>query len=577
MSGHRDALHRITVTALLALAVWQVCAYQRVESYGSDSSRYQVLAENLRNGKGYQFNYRPETLYPPGLPAFLAVVGSVSGFHYAGFVVLMPLFAVLGLMAAYFLVRREEGTGIAAASCLLLATSPHYFRLTTQTVMADFPYMAISLTALLLATSSAARSHPVWKGARSIGLCLLTVAAVMLRSAGIALIAAGFAYLAAHFVHRRAEAPRNRPGLMAALACGAAAEFAWVRWSHARLAMDWPGDFMTSYVSQMLMKDPHRPLLGTATLTDLASRPFAFAVAQMTHFSGIVLRLNWLEPRWFSPLAAIPFLCVSVGIVVSIVRARSSLPAWYLLAYLTLYALWPFDEGARFIVPVFPVMALFAWRGAVLLLTWERALTRAGVRAVGALLVLAAGVAAWSYSSEGTRGWQSTLSLLFWPLLLLSWALWRRYQDSILEAAAAYRRPAVILAAVIALALGVGQQVVLTVQNLNPRPETFTHAASASAAAWLRGRWEQGSVMAEHGSVLHRLTGRRVVSFPISLDGGMIARTAANHGVVFLVVNRPTKDVYFLPTEQQRLEALQGWARTILVHSGPGYDIYSLQ
>ncbi len=70
--------------------------------------------------------------------------------------------------------------------------------------------------------------------------------------------------------------------------------------------------------------------------------------------------MPWLDVLWFSPLVLIPAFLLIVGLGSSFRRGRSPPLGWYVLAYLGLYSLWPFDEGARFMLPIFPLMFLFA-------------------------------------------------------------------------------------------------------------------------------------------------------------------------------------------------------------------------
>src|SRR5438105_2568701 len=105
----------------VGFGVWELGLYQRIESFGVDSSLYIGLARSLVENGSYEFNFKPHTVVPPGLPAIFALMSMVFGSSYAVFVRSMAVFGTLGLVTAYQLLRPEQGRATAAAGCLLLA------------------------------------------------------------------------------------------------------------------------------------------------------------------------------------------------------------------------------------------------------------------------------------------------------------------------------------------------------------------------------------------------------------------------------------------------------------------------
>src|ERR1700693_3529304 len=100
----------VIVSVLLALGVFQVATVQRVESYGSDSSMYILLAHNILRTGHYEFNFKPHTVYPPGFPLLLTAVSMLTGREgYDIFIFFMPIFSTLALITSYFVLRWDQG------------------------------------------------------------------------------------------------------------------------------------------------------------------------------------------------------------------------------------------------------------------------------------------------------------------------------------------------------------------------------------------------------------------------------------------------------------------------------------
>ena len=560
------------VASLILIGIWQEYAYQRSENYFPDSSTYQVLAKNLAERQTYEFNFRPHTLYPPGFPTILALSSYVVGEGYTRFVLLMPFFGTLSSIVAFYLLQLEESWFVGAAGALLLATSPYLFRFSTQSVLSELPFFFVSTATLLLGcrlTSEDRTSRVV----TIVGFCVAMAASVMIRSVGVALVAATVATIVSSFAFRRRLSVLAAGGLVAGLATSLFVGGLWFRWALERVSKDWPGEYMNSYVSALVLKDPHRPLLGQATAGDLVTRVFHFASSQMASFSEMLLRIPWVDPVWFSPLVLIPFALVVIGLIHSVASGRSTFVAWYVVAYLGVCALWPFEEGLRFALPVFPFMFLFAWRGARL--TWEfrhhvvkhqrRVRIAAGVIALAALA---------SFVSLQTHGLQSVAFVVFWFVLFgvsLTTYLYRP-----LPWLTPFARKAALAVICALLAIGLAMDATIAAGNLHPDRTAFVHPDSARLAEWLKAQPDKAAVMAQQATILHYLTGRHFVSFPITDDGALIDSVMRQHDVSYLVVGDPSGSDYFLPTERDRLTSLEKVVPNCcsLVETVGSYSVY---
>jgi hypothetical protein len=478
----------------------------------------------------------------------------------------MPISGFVGLLASFLLLLREEHWTIATAACLWLAFAPQFFQTTTQDVLSDLPYFAISSLALL----AMHRPKPsLWIPV------VLVVAAVLVRSVGVALVGAAAVALAVDWPQLTRRA---RQSLALATVAGGAAEVVWLRWASMHAVVDWPGDAMNSYLRQLALKDPRQPGVGLATAGDLIWRIRDGAALQTAHATELLTRAPWIDPVWFSPLVLIPFLLIATGIVVTAAAAWTRLPrvralapsgnwvtarpstllAAYVVMYSAVYALWPFDEGTRFVTPIFPLLFMFGARGmrTMFALVKRDAVRPTAVAAVAALVCVAA---TWSFVSATHRGLQESLALASCYVILavaaaacfVNWPgrlVWR-------PAPLAVATLAVVLFAAAATAGLVGQTRIASA-NIHPSPTPSDNAKTMSVAGWLLAQPEHDVVMAQQTALLHRLTGRRIVPFPVVPDAAIVANAIQQHDVALLVVGQTPANQYYRPSEQDRFLAL---------------------
>jgi hypothetical protein len=573
------------VLLLLALGALQVATVRRAESYGSDSSIYIVLASNLLNGRGYSFNYEVHTTYPPGLPVLLAGISALTGESgYNLFVYSMPIFSTLGLIVWYFVLKAWSGHKTAAICCLLTATADPLYRLVTRFVVSDTPYLLVSGLALLCILGL------MWAGPGSrhirygllAGSSLFAILSVLLRSAGVSLCAALAAWALTEMLLRRRGREFAFSAALCAAALGLCAFGVWAGWAKRMEVKAYPGQQFTSYASLFMAADPQRPELGEISAGHLVPRLLSNIPIQASHIGGLAVRAPWVMPAWHSPLAVIVLALLACGLLSCAACPKAALLAWYFLAYFSVYLLWPFNEGPRFMLPAAPLAFVLLWRGAHQLsdLVCARpATTWAAVLLVSLLLTASAA------GARGTGGLQGLVALAFWPSLaaVAAFFLWRSRVRRAAGPEGRAGRPAgfllgarAVVLGVLGLALtGVVQSAQSARENLNPDPTTFLHYPATDASAWIRGA-KQGKVMAQQSAIVHRLTGRRVVVFPATTDPRIIVTLLEREMVRYLVVSDQVKDEYILPSEEERFRLIELAYpnRLRLVHRGPGYRIF---
>src|SRR5262249_40407977 len=93
---------------------------------------YFELAKSIIETGFYGIDSKPQTNFPPGFPLILASLCMTVGCKPVVFIRSMSVFATLGFIVSYELLRRLQDRVVAAVSCVLLTTSPIFFILATR-------------------------------------------------------------------------------------------------------------------------------------------------------------------------------------------------------------------------------------------------------------------------------------------------------------------------------------------------------------------------------------------------------------------------------------------------------------
>ena len=98
--------------ALIGLGLLAVVLSCRASDFVGDAYYFE-LARSIAKGTGYVFDFRPQTMVPPGFPYLLALMTMVIGSKYVVLVRSMAVFFTLALIATYEVLRFEEGRWVA--------------------------------------------------------------------------------------------------------------------------------------------------------------------------------------------------------------------------------------------------------------------------------------------------------------------------------------------------------------------------------------------------------------------------------------------------------------------------------
>ncbi len=268
-------------------------------------------ARNLATGVDYSatgYLYNPlvpnvgPRAYPPGYPALLAPLYRVVGLDLHAFKVLQVVLFMAWLVLAGLLVARDLGQRTALVIVALFTASPWFFGL-TDLVGSDVAFAVSSLGAILVADGRARDRFD----ANAALLAFMIFAAASVRTVGILL-------LAALLVTDLVQARRVRRGTAGVgLLAGAA------------------------LVAEKAIMGGERSYLYAGALTTL-----------------------WSADLWLRADKAL-------AIVLILLAAKGAMSRWrsitnhdaFTALYLSVILLWPSNQGARFLVPLVPALALY--------------------------------------------------------------------------------------------------------------------------------------------------------------------------------------------------------------------------
>jgi len=537
---------------ILIFGIMYFTCYMRAPDLTLDAT-YPELARSLVENGRYEFDFSPETIFPPAFPMMLALVCRWAGFSPAVLFHVVAVFATLGLLATYELLRRVESRALAAGACVLLGSTPALFLYVTQLVFAEMPYLFFSTMVLLLAFKMD-RSRP---GKAYIGWMLVfamcLVFAITIRSIGIALLMGIVSWIVVSFWAKPNLVRRRIALFCGPLILGLGAQLVWTEWAGHRQAPEWSaGTWQQSYVSQLRVKDGDRPELGMAAWHDIPARIGKNLYNRAAMFSEMLTRHGGTG-FWSSPAIIGVIVLIVVGLAASLWRDGGQLHDWYFFSHEMVFLLWPWDTEGRFVLPVFALGCLYLWRGGRILKLFTVRRPRVAAFTfivVGAFLAFnSAEVAA----SLGAKRWQAILASVLWSLLafigcamaalqfrkelpairrLLSWP------SSIMHTKMALPMRAVavlVLAAVVGN--GCAMDLDLARHNLNPDLSKEPWYSDIEAALWIRSHEPADLViMARKQDLVFHYSRHRVVFFPAFSDPKILMDGVRTYHVRLIVV-----------------------------------------
>jgi len=397
LAHHANAVGALVAAVALAVAFvaipnWPVGVFQ-------DDGIYVVLGKALASGEGYRYLNLPgapyATHYPPGYPLLLALLWKLSPqfpqnvalftFANAGFL------ALTAFMAFRFAHARLGLPALGAAAVAIAGSVSMPALIFGVFALSEPMFMALVIAVLLVAERAAERAS--WRDALIAGFAAGALA--MVRTAGVFVVPA----LALVLVMRRRY--------VAAVSAVAAAAVFVVPWSV------WVSAHGGEVAPVLLGKyGPYNTWLTDAIRAH--GLPFVWDV--IARNARALYGMSWVMvtggPESADALHVPAAVAVATLLAVGAVQLarRAPVTAWYLVAYMALVIIWPF-EPTRFVWALLPLFAAMLALGIAVVARsrpapWAFGIGRVAVLAVAALLVAGFGL----YNVNGVReGWRDSV------------------------------------------------------------------------------------------------------------------------------------------------------------------------
>src|SRR5271166_2096268 len=223
---------------ILGFGVLQFFYSERARDFLGEDVVYSEAGRSLVEHGFYGFNGQARTNQPPGLPAILGLLCIAGGDGHTAFLRTMAVFATLGFMAGYELLRRQAPRLVAASICLLLISSPLTFRLATQWVCPAYPYFFATISALLVAGKLEEPTHVSSRIGWDALLAALIAASVMFALSAVAFLGGIVASICVSFLWDRRLAIARLRNYLAVFLVGIAVQGLWIY--QKTPAAEWP-------------------------------------------------------------------------------------------------------------------------------------------------------------------------------------------------------------------------------------------------------------------------------------------------------------------------------------------------
>lgn len=394
MNASRPRYPNRWVCLLLVLfvsSVMVVAAFNPAPHNGGDNAAYVTLAFSLVEHGSYTDLYDPgqgpHTKYPPVFPGLLAMMLMLGARTWIALKTVSGVFTIAAVGFTYLWAERRLGAVGGLALSIMLAISPAVIYY-SHWVLSDPIFLCFTMAALWALEGAEQDDASAWWLA---GGVLAVALAYFTRSAGIPLVFALFVWLAL----RR----RWWPLAFSSMAIGTSALLWWMRGF---------GKATSQYTSEFWMVDPYQPALGEVGFSGLFSRAVnnLWAYVSVHGPGGAIGGSGTLFTAFGIGLVGLAALGWAQSVRTDIRPTELFLPL-----YAGLILLWPeVWSGDRFILPLFPLLFLFA--GIALGKTVIRAsrVTRTAVFAVVISLVLLPAGKSWATSVEQASACQQIMN-----------------------------------------------------------------------------------------------------------------------------------------------------------------------
>ena len=568
----------LVCAAILMIGAFQLYSHLRAPDFPFEDVAYYEQAKSMLHDGYYGFNSVPERVQPPGLPMLLAAICQIASCRYGTLLSSMPVFLALGLLFWYQVIRRAEGRGIAAATCLLLGSSPWVFYFVTRGLWPSIPYFFVSGLALWAILKLDGPQTQARRYLFSAALAFIVGFSILIQSAGVALVGAMLASVAFTWLQDRGTAVHRLKMFLPAILLGILTQFAWMH--RGSNPPDWPlPGYPESYVSQLKLKLGNYPELGFANATDVVKR-VRTNVGERAAVLSETLTGHWIHRSYSSLAIAIPLLLAVAGLADSLIETGGKdILAWYFMGFELIYILWPWQFEFRFLFPSMPLACLFIYRGAKKVALWTRHHPRRVAVCLLPICALLCAVALRNSLATGPSlgaGVQSKLSAAFWfaGLLFSAWMIYRNRlpmalsqlperpvfsrQISMGPVSLTFLQAGAAVLVALLVARAISKDIPITHANLAFEEERFGRLPDVAAANWIREHTDpQAIVAARHVPLVFHYSQRRVIWFAPIAQPQMLMEGIRRLKIRYvIVVDRDFS--YYLPPDEVCFDTMQG-------------------
>lgn len=354
---------RLLLTVVLLCVVAGAFAFLSFDKYPStigDNAEFVIISRSIVAGEGFSYinhpQIRPATKYPPAFPLMLAIWSGAFGGGFVSLKVLLVIIYIGAVAFTFLLGRRLSGDTLAIVATLMVASSTSFLRY-SHTVLSEMPYALASLIVLYLVMYGG-------RGRRNLILVILAcIWAYYIRTVGGTLVLAVAVY---YFTTSR------KKYAIIVVSALAAASLAWTLRNYAVAGEG------SRYMSMLLKIDPYHPHEGNIGIIDLLVR----IKDNLLGYSGELITFTIL-PSYHIRVAGTDVSIVRNLISLAVVlfaafggyslRSKTRLLNIYLLLYMSAYLIWPaIWMSDRFIIPIAPIVAIYAVTGIYRLFTFLR-------------------------------------------------------------------------------------------------------------------------------------------------------------------------------------------------------------
>jgi hypothetical protein len=458
--------------------------------------------------------------------------------------------ASLGGVAWYLRSRGDQAAVLPVLVFILSSVSVFdvYTDLRSEGLFVLAAMLTLAWFERLARTGSAGMLRVGLAGVLPLGLAV-GVGLPAVRSIGVAFPAAAAAVIVMVLV-RRSSVPRR---WVAAAGASILGTLGYQLWWAGRAGLQ--GE-ERSYGNLLTMIDPHQPDLGRADVGDAVVRLIEQVGVQLAH--GVELLTNVMPIQSF--LFGVPQVVLSAVLVAGMIREfrrPNPLAAWFVMAYLGIVGLWPFDEGTRFLLPVLPLLLVFAFHGSRALIA-SRPVTSGGWRRVGLGTLVLGALAALETLLRSSGTLQGLAWVGIW-VLLSAGAFWWARRDPRPSAFVPWRPATAVWVIVVAHLLVGGPTLVGQAARQRAGEQQFNTRQIAGAIPWILARSDSSDVLAATVGAqgMHLHTSRLVRSMPTTGDPDRLWSVLDESEARFLVVPDAHEYPYLLPTGPERLGILE--------------------